>query len=488
MKSELYFPRSDPELAQAMLVLGSSAIAVAVSLYSLDHGMYFIFQNFFYLPIVLACLFYRMRGFLISVVLSSLYVVMIASFTPEIENVAGAAIQFGLFIFVAAITATLLARQKRTEEELAASRQTLDNIIRFLPDATFAQDLDGRIIAWNHAMEKLTGIRSEEVLGKEKNVPFDRILGVPSPLLIDLLLRREHGLSGEQQTYLKNTDGVLSREIEADDGRGRTAVYSAVAAPLHTPQGEIVGAIESIRDVTPLYEIRARLQQANASLTQVNTKLQLLGKMTQHDMLNTIQILTGYITMIKHVAPATQPLTEYVDEIDTLTRTLCDQVEFARDYQSIGIKKPVWQNLQEMVARALATVTSDGVTIATEVDPMEVYTDPLLERVIYNLATNAINHGKQTRRITISTEKKGSDLVIICEDDGVGIPEHLKEAIFKREHYANTGYGLLLAREILAITNLTIRETGTPGKGARFEILVPEGSYRPAGADAVPQE
>jgi len=488
MKSELYFPRSDPELAQAMLVLGSSAIAVAVSLYSLDHGMYFIFQNFFYLPIVLACLFYGRRGFVISVVLSSLYVVMIASFTPEIENVAGAAIQFGLFIFVAAITATLLARQKRTEEELAASRQTLDNIVSFLPDATFAQDLDGRIIAWNHAMEKLTGIRSEEVLGKEKNVPFDRILGVPSPLLIDLLLRREHGLSGEQQTYLKNTDGVLSREIEADDGRGRTAVYSAVAAPLHTPQGEIVGAIESIRDVTPLYEIRARLQQANASLTQVNTKLQLLGKMTQHDMLNTIQILTGYITMIKQVAPATEPLMEYVDEIDTLTRTLCDQVEFARDYQSIGIKKPVWQNLQEMVARALATVTSDGVTIATEVDPMEVYTDPLLERVIYNLATNAITHGKQTTRITFSTETKSPDLVLVCEDDGVGIPEHLKEAIFKREHYANTGYGLLLAREILSITNLTIREAGTPGKGTRFEILVPEGSYRPAGAVAASHE
>jgi hypothetical protein len=120
MKSELYFPRSDPELAHAMLVLGSSAIAVAVSLYSLEHGMYFIFQNFFYLPIVLACLFCRMRGFLISVVLSSLYVVMSASFTLELGNIAGVAIQFGLFIFVAAVTATLSTRQKRTVEELIA--------------------------------------------------------------------------------------------------------------------------------------------------------------------------------------------------------------------------------------------------------------------------------------------------------------------------------------------------------------------------------
>jgi len=71
-------------------------------------------------------------------------------------------------------------------------------------------------------------------------------------------------------------------------------------------------------------------------------------------------------------------------------------------------------------------------------------------------------------------------MALICEDDGLGVPEHLKEAIFRRGHYNNNGYGLFLAREVLSLTNLPLRETGTPGKGARFEILIPEGSYRPA--------
>jgi signal transduction histidine kinase len=69
-------------------------------------------------------------------------------------------------------------------------------------------------------------------------------------------------------------------------------------------------------------------------------------------------------------------------------------------------------------------------------------------------------------------------MLIVCEDDGIGIPETAKERIFKREYYRNTGYGLFLAGEILSITGLTIKETGTSGKGARFEIRVPKGAFR----------
>ena len=68
--------------------------------------------------------------------------------------------------------------------------------------------------------------------------------------------------------------------------------------------------------------------------------------------------------------------------------------------------------------------------------------------------------------------------MIICEDDGAGIPIGEKPLIFLRGYGKNTGYGLFLIREILSITGLTISETGEPGKGARFEVAVPEGKYR----------
>ena len=68
--------------------------------------------------------------------------------------------------------------------------------------------------------------------------------------------------------------------------------------------------------------------------------------------------------------------------------------------------------------------------------------------------------------------------MIVCEDDGIGIPDNEKEHIFERAFGRNSGYGLFLAREVLGITGLSIRETGAPGDGARFEILVPHGLFR----------
>jgi len=489
MKADRYFHPGDSDVVLVMLILGSSAIAIAISLYLLNSGLYVIFQNFFYLPIVLACFFYAQRGFVFSVVLSCLYVVMLFSFTQDLEHVIGALIRFILFIFVAAVIAALAAGQQRTKEELAASRQNLHDIINFLPDATFARDMDGRIIVWNHAMEKLTGTRSGEAVGKGDYEYTYRLFGKRFPLLIDAVLENDPDRIREKYPNIQNMDGVLSTDVEIDDFYGRRAVLWAVATSLRNHQGEVIGAIGSIRDVTSSYDTGAQLQQANTSLSQVNTKLQLISRLTQHDLLNTIQALLGYIAMARQAAPATQPLLEYFGEIDALTHTLCAQVEFARDYQRIGIKEPVWQNLQDTVARGLATVvTPAGIMLTTTIDPVEVYADPLLERVIYNLATNAIDHGKRTTRIAFSTLQKGSAMVIVCEDDGVGVLEHYKKAIFTREHYDNNGYGLFLARMALSITNLSIQETGVPGNGARFEIIIPEESYRPAKDSTSPDQ
>ncbi len=68
--------------------------------------------------------------------------------------------------------------------------------------------------------------------------------------------------------------------------------------------------------------------------------------------------------------------------------------------------------------------------------------------------------------------------MLTIEDDGTGVPEYDKEKIFSRGFGRNTGLGLFLAREILSTTGMTITETGTYQKGARFEIRVQKGAYR----------
>jgi signal transduction histidine kinase len=72
----------------------------------------------------------------------------------------------------------------------------------------------------------------------------------------------------------------------------------------------------------------------------------------------------------------------------------------------------------------------------------------------------------------------GSPMVIIFEDNGEGVADEEKELIFRNGFGRNTGLGLALSRDILSVTGMSIRETGTKGMGARFEIQVPARSWR----------
>jgi signal transduction histidine kinase len=112
------------------------------------------------------------------------------------------------------------------------------------------------------------------------------------------------------------------------------------------------------------------------------------------------------------------------------------------------------------------------------VERLEVFADPMLDRVFSNLIENAIRHGKTVSSVVITYQILDDGLAIYVEDDGVGVPPEKKERIFDYGVGIDGGLGLFLVREILAITGITIRETGTPGEGARFVIHVPPGGYR----------
>jgi len=107
----------------------------------------------------------------------------------------------------------------------------------------------------------------------------------------------------------------------------------------------------------------------------------------------------------------------------------------------------------------------------------------MLEKVFANLLDNSVRHGEHVNEIRVSYRMDGTALVVVWEDNGTGIVASDKEKIFGRGYGKNTGMGLFLIREILALTGISIRETGVPGSGARFEILVPEGKYRLAVKD-----
>ncbi|MGB8819596.1 MAG: ATP-binding protein, partial [Methanoregula sp.] len=118
------------------------------------------------------------------------------------------------------------------------------------------------------------------------------------------------------------------------------------------------------------------------------------------------------------------------------------------------------------------------ISFTCEAGDLEIYADPMLEKVFYNLFDNAFRYGEGVTKVRLSGAIDGTDLLLYFEDNGIGIVENEKTRIFSRGIGKNTGLGLFLTREILAITRIGISETGEYRKGARFTLRVPRGAYR----------
>jgi len=232
-------------------------------------------------------------------------------------------------------------------------------------------------------------------------------------------------------------------------------------------------------------ELKAEIQerkQFESAIQLANRKLNTLSSITRHDILNQITAIVMYLSLAEE--EVTDPITlEHLRKIDQVTQLIQKQIRFTRDYQNIGSSSPQWQNVAGTVKDAITDLDLGGITIETALNGLEIYTDFLLEKVFYNLIENSLRHGEKVTVIRFSFKETPEGITIYCEDDGVGIPINAKDRIFKREYYRNTGYGLFLAGEILSITGLTIKETGEPGKGARFEIYIPRNEYRFATPD-----
>jgi PAS domain S-box-containing protein len=155
-----------------------------------------------------------------------------------------------------------ITERKRAEEELQKAHRRLSGIIDFLPDATFVIDREKRVVAWNKAIEEMTGVKKEEILGKGDYAYAVPFYGEPRPIVIDLVLERNEEME-KTYDYAQREGGKLSMEVYVPKiYRGRGAYLSATASPLFDHEGNVVGAIETIRDTTEQKRIEKALQES----------------------------------------------------------------------------------------------------------------------------------------------------------------------------------------------------------------------------------
>lgn len=353
-----------------------------------------------------------------------------------------------------------VTEKKRAEEEISSLQQFQQSIINNANVWISVFDEKGNVSVWNNTAEEISGYKAGEVIGK--NSIWDRIY--PEMEYRRTIMTKMNEIV-ETVRHLEN----FETRIRTKDGQERIIWWNTRA--LHDVPGINHTFIAIGKDVTDQKIL-------NDAMLLANKKLNLLGSITRHDINNQLMVLRGYLELM-HGALPDSSLEGYYNGIANSGDRIATMIQFTKEYEQIGVNAPAWQNCRTLVDSAAHQVPLGTIIVKNDLPVgTEVFADPLITRVCYNLMDNAVGCGGKITTIRFSGEERGEAYHIACEDDGVGIPDDKKEKIFERGYGRNTGMGLFLSREILSITGITIRETGEPGKGARFEIIVPGGMFR----------
>ncbi|MGA7628615.1 MAG: PAS domain S-box protein, partial [Methanoregula sp.] len=328
---------------------------------------------------------------------------------------------------------------KRTEEALRESEGKFRGIFDMINDGIHIHDMDpegkpGKFFDVNEVACQMLQYTHEEML---ELGPFDIVTEYHSRQLDEILC--ELSTTGH---------AIFETEHRRKDG---TVVPVEINVHIGYIQGKRMG-ISVVRDIT-------EHKQIEETLYQTNRKLSLLSGITRHDINNQLLILQSYLALLEKNRSEVEFKEFLLKAVNSATR-IAANVRFAKEYESIIIEIPVWQECRTLVDAAAKKITLGKVAVINDIPPgTEMFSDPMVEKIFYNLIDNALRHGGgKLTHIRFFSEETDAGLLLVCEDDGVGISREDKKRLFERGFGKNTGMGLFLSREILSITGITIQE------------------------------
>lgn len=415
--------------------------------------------------------------------------------------------------------------QVQARESLKSSNRKLMDIIDFLPDATFVIDNDKKVIAWNNAIQEMTGTSKEKVLGKGDHAYSEPFYGEKRPMLIDMIDEPADNYEDKYSYVEKEGRVVYGEAFVPKVNNGSGAYLWAIASPLYDDKGDIIGAIESVRDITDrkrseqeLKNAMEEAEKARLDLEVLNDKLkesmeelkvmaekamqadkaksEFLANMS-HEIRTPMNSIIGFSEVLVEDETLDEEHKNYVNIIRQSGTTLLSIINDILDFSKIESGKlnieiidcSVSETL-EPIEMMLEPVSRDkGIEFAVhrgEDVPEIIQSDPVrLGQCLLNLANNAVKFTESGHvYVQINTEiVDGREFIRFdVEDTGIGIPEDKLLTIFDSftqadgsttRKFGGSGLGLTITKRLMEMMGGDVSATSTVGKGSVFTMRMP---------------
>jgi len=347
-----------------------------------------------------------------------------------------------------------ITEQKEAEASLRDSEERYRSLVDITDTGYLVLDNRGLVIDANEVYLRLIGRAS-----------LAEILGHP---VTEWTATHDSERNAREVEKCLKTGHVRGLEVDYLRPDGSLQPVEINATVFHAAGGDIV--LTLCRDISDR-------KRTNTALQQARNKLALLNAVTFQDIQTAAFSLAAYQELVK-AAVTDQKARSYIEKQEVFLKKMVDTLDFAKNYQEMGIHPPRWQNVRQVFLFAISHLDFLHMKQNINLANLEIFADPLFEKALFNIMQNVLEHGSRATEVTLFFVEHPENPVLVIDDNGVGIPPEEKNMIFDRGYGKGSGLGLFLVREVLSITGMSIRETGTSGQGTRYEIMVPKGAYR----------
>jgi PAS domain S-box-containing protein len=331
-------------------------------------------------------------------------------------------------------------------------------LVEMAQEGVWALDSNNNTVYVNPRLASMLGCAESEVIGKS----------------FAEFVKREMEFQADLEQCAKGESTHCEFSLVRKDGK---RLYANIAAsPISDDNGNRIGTIALVADVTERKKAEEKLRESNDRMQIMTEKLRVVGGLTRHDVRNKLSGINIRAYSLRKRHSDVPDVVSEIGKIEQSIRDIARIFDFARMYEQLGVENLTYIDMKKVFDEAVALFPTLNLKIENECQGLSLLADSLLRQMFYNFIDNTGKYGKKATTIKVRFETIEEDsLRLIYEDDGVGINAESKLKLF-REGFSSgggTGFGLFLSKKTVDLYGWQIQEVGKPGRGVKFVITIP---------------